>query len=156
MDTARLNIFQHREDHAWGRPQKDLPVTIFTGTLGAGKTTLLNHILTTKNNLRIAAAVNDFAAFNVDRVLIEKNQASSANGVVDLGNGCVCCAAVDGDIKTAVFNILQQSDAGDVDYLLVCVAWSGAGAGVVLAWCAGMSFLSTDPTGHPVYVAWFK
>ena len=38
----------------------------------AGKTTLMHHILGNKRNLRIAAAVNDFAAINIDSESIKR------------------------------------------------------------------------------------
>ena len=41
-------------------------VTIVTGFSGAGKPTLLQHILSNKSNLRIAAAINDFGALNIE------------------------------------------------------------------------------------------
>ena len=40
---------------------------------GSGKTTVVNHILNNKQNLRVAVAVNDFAALNVDKNSIIKN-----------------------------------------------------------------------------------
>lgn len=41
-----------------------------------GKTTLLNHILSNRSNLRIAAAVNDFAELNIDEDLVRQNKGS--------------------------------------------------------------------------------
>jgi G3E family GTPase len=58
------------------------------------QTTLLRHILSNKSNLRIAAAVNDFAELNIDEDLIQSTGASER--VVELSNGCVCCKSVTG------------------------------------------------------------
>ena len=82
----------------------------------AGKTTLLNHVLNNKHNLRVAAAINDFAERNIDAQIIKKNQARGE--VVELTNGCLCCS-ISGELKTAVWNLLQQADIGKIDYLVI-------------------------------------
>ena len=115
MDSI-CNLYVHRENNLWGAKKKQLPVTLVTGFLGAGKTTLLNHVLTNKHNLRIAAAVNDFASVNIDGQIVRGNIAHDS--VVELTNGCLCCS-IASEFKTAMWNLLQDADIGKIDYLMI-------------------------------------
>lgn len=102
------------------------------GFLGSGKTTVLRHILESRHNLKIAVAVNDFAAVNLDSALIESEQrttvAAGRNGsqrergggrpttevdVVALSNGCVCCS-VRNDFEAAISALIQRADLGEI------------------------------------------
>ena len=116
MSKDLCNLYIHRENAAWSGKKKQLPVTLVTGFLGAGKTTLLNHVLSNKHNLRIAAAVNDFAAINIDSQIVKSNRAHDS--VVELTNGCLCCS-ISSEFKTAVWNLLQDADIGKIDYLMI-------------------------------------
>jgi len=118
-EAARINLFLHAENiRVFDSPcERHLPVTIVTGFLGAGKTTLLNHILTNKSNLRIAAAINDFAELNIDQNLVASK--NTASRLVELSNGCVCCHLLD-DLQAAVWKLLQNDvDVDTVNYLVV-------------------------------------
>ena len=110
------NLYVHRENTAWGKKKKQLPVTLVTGFLGAGKTTLLNHVLSNKHNLKIAAAVNDFAAINIDSQIVKSNR--DHDSVVELTNGCLCCS-ISGEFQSAVWSLLQDADIGKIDYLMI-------------------------------------
>lgn len=115
MDS-RCNLYIHRENLAWAAKKRHLPVTLVTGFLGAGKTSLLNHVLNNKHNLKIAAAVNDFASINIDGQIVRGNKAHDS--VVELTNGCLCCS-ISTEFKKAVWNLLQDADIGKVDYLVI-------------------------------------
>ncbi|MFA5265849.1 MAG: GTP-binding protein, partial [Opitutaceae bacterium] len=84
-------------------PSPALPaVTVLCGFLGAGKTTFLNHLLPQADGQRWALIVNDLGAINIDARLVAQKSAAlkrpegaAAPELVELANGCVCCAIKD-------------------------------------------------------------
>jgi G3E family GTPase len=68
-------------------------VTVLTGFLGAGKTTLLNRVLSERGGANTAVIVNEYGELGIDGQLVTE----TAEAVVELNNGCLCCA-VRGDL----------------------------------------------------------
>jgi G3E family GTPase len=93
-------------------PKRGMPVTIITGFLGSGKTTLLNHILSNRQDLKVAILVNEFGDINIDSQLL----VSMDENMVELSNGCICCTINDG-LVDAVYNVLERDE--QVDYMVI-------------------------------------
>jgi G3E family GTPase len=87
------------------QPDKPVPVTLLSGFLGAGKTTLLNRVLSERHGERIAVIVNEYGDVGIDGELV----VSSAEEMVQLANGCVCCT-VRGDLTATLGRLLAARD----------------------------------------------
>ena len=87
-------------------------MTLITGFLGSGKTTLLNHILTNRQEQKVAVLVNEFGDINIDSQLL----VSVEENMVELSNGCICCTIND-SLVDAVYTVLEREER--MDYLVV-------------------------------------
>jgi len=100
------------------KPKELLPVSLLCGFLGAGKTTLLKHVLETKHaeeNFKCAVIVNDMAALNIDKSLIDQSALVQSDEVIAMQNGCFCCT-LQNDL---VEQIISLANKNMFNYMLI-------------------------------------
>jgi G3E family GTPase len=86
-----------------------IPVTVLTGFLGAGKTTLLNRLLRDPLAAGTAVIVNELGDIGIDHLLVEQ----SSEGLIELSDGCLCCA-VRGDLIDTLADLLDRMQTGRI------------------------------------------
>jgi G3E family GTPase len=82
-----------------------IPLTVLLGALGAGKTTLLNRLLRDPAFADTAVIVNEAGAVALDQTAATE----AADGIVELGAGCVCCT-LRGELVEALERLLRGLD----------------------------------------------
>lgn len=91
-----------------------IPTTVITGFLGSGKTTLVRHILANAGNRKLALIVNEFGDVGVDGDILKAcgNDNCTADDIIELANGCICCTVADDFIPT-MQKLLARKDRPD-------------------------------------------
>lgn len=92
----------------WTAP-RGVPVSILTGFLGAGKTTLLNRLIRDPWLSDAALIINEFGDVGIDHLLVE----SSADGVIELSDGCLCCT-VRGELVDTLADLMDRMQSGRI------------------------------------------
>lgn len=96
---------------SFGTPGTKIPATIVTGFLGAGKTTLILNLLQNARGKRIALIVNEFGDMGFDGSLVNgcADPDCSAEEVVELTNGCICCTVADDFLPTMEMLLARET-----------------------------------------------
>jgi len=91
-------------------PENLVPVSLLCGFLGAGKTTMMKHILETKHaeeGFKCAVIVNDMAALNIDKSLIDQSALVQSDEVIAMQNGCFCCT-LQSDLVDQIISLCEK------------------------------------------------
>lgn len=90
---------------------RKIGATIVTGFLGAGKTSLIRHLAAAATGRRLAFIINEFGDLGIDRAILEgcAIPGCSADEIVELANGCICCTVAD-DFLPTLEKLLDRAD----------------------------------------------
>ncbi len=90
-------------------PDERVPILLLTGYLGSGKTTILNRLLQHPGFSRTAVIVNEFGEVGIDHLLV----ARSNDDIIELSNGCLCCA-MRSDLVSTLFGLHAERVRGGI------------------------------------------
>ncbi|CAN5761786.1 GTP-binding protein [soil metagenome] len=88
-------------------PDEPIPLSVLTGFLGSGKTTLLSRVLAVPDLRDTAVLISEFGSVALDHLLLEP----TTDDVVELPNGCTCCAVRQG-LADSFYKLLRSRQAG--------------------------------------------
>jgi G3E family GTPase len=102
-------------------PAEPIALSVLTGFLGSGKTTLLSRVLDVPDLRDTAVLVSEFGAVALDHQLLE----AAVDDIVELPNGCTCCAVRQG-LADAFYRLLRsRQDAGRPPFRRIALETSG-------------------------------
>ena len=87
-------------------PSEPIPLSVLTGFLGSGKTTLLSRVLSVPDLRDTAVLISEFGAVALDHHLLD----AAVDDVVELPNGCTCCAVRQG-LAESFYRLLRSRQA---------------------------------------------
>lgn len=122
-------------------PSEPIPLSVLTGFLGSGKTTILSRILNVPDLSDTAVLISEFGAVALDHQLLE----AAADDVVELPNGCTCCAVRQG-LADAFYRLLRSRQvSGRPPFRRIALETSGlADPGPTLYTLSADSFLEAS------------
>ncbi|MBY0321152.1 MAG: GTP-binding protein [Reyranella sp.] len=122
-------------------PSEPIPLSVLTGFLGSGKTTLLSRVLNVPDLSDTAVLISEFGAVALDHQLLD----AAADDVVELPNGCTCCAVRQG-LADAFYRLLRSRQAsGRPPFRRIALETSGlADPGPTLYTLSADSFLEAS------------
>lgn len=88
-------------------PSEAIPLSVLTGFLGSGKTTLLSKVLAVPDLPDTAVIISEFGAVGLDHLLLE----AAVDDVLELPNGCTCCAVRQG-LADSFYRLLRSRQGG--------------------------------------------
>jgi G3E family GTPase len=102
-------------------PSEPVALSVLTGFLGSGKTTFLSRVLAEPDLHDTAVVISEFGAVALDHLLLE----ATADEVVELPNGCTCCA-VRQDLADAFYRLLRsRQSTGKPPFRRIALETSG-------------------------------
>jgi G3E family GTPase len=102
-------------------PREPVALSVLTGFLGSGKTTFLSRVLAQGELSDTAVVVGELGAVALDHLLLE----TATDGVVELPNGCTCCAVCQ-DLADAFYRLLKsRQQSGRPPFQRIALETSG-------------------------------
>jgi len=84
-------------------PTEPIPLSVLTGFLGSGKTTFLSRVLAVPDLKDTAVIISEAGVVALDHLLLE----AAVDDVVELPNGCTCCAVRQG-LADSFYRLLRS------------------------------------------------